>query len=172
MLRSPSSRPPPPLRCARAGIKVALPTECATGTCFLELYCKYIGAIQARYGGGRTLPFAIMTSDDTHARTLALLESHAYFGLTKEQARVRRCAGEVGGAERRGEGGGKVGGAGAALSAHPSAPSPAPHPPPISPSLHPHQPFLHPQHQPNPPKPSPSLPSLPKPSPKTLPQNR
>ena len=34
---------------------------------------------------GRALPLAIMTSDDTHQRTLALLEGHAYFGATPQQ---------------------------------------------------------------------------------------
>lgn len=32
--------------CARAGIKVALPTESASGLCFLKLYCEYILALQ------------------------------------------------------------------------------------------------------------------------------
>jgi UDP-N-acetylglucosamine pyrophosphorylase len=44
---------------------------------------------QARSGTGRKLHFAIMTSDDTHGRTVALLEAHAYFGLDKEQVPVR-----------------------------------------------------------------------------------
>lgn len=77
-------------RLGYSGIKVALPTETATGTSYLQLYCESILALQSRVnaaGGGsqRKLPLAIMTSGDTHARTLALLESHAYFGLDKEQ---------------------------------------------------------------------------------------
>ncbi|GAQ87502.1 UTP--glucose-1-phosphate uridylyltransferase [Klebsormidium nitens] len=35
--------------------------------------------------GPRRIPFAIMTSDDTHARTQKLLEEHAYFGMDKDQ---------------------------------------------------------------------------------------
>ena len=31
------------------------------------------------------VPFAIMTSDDTYSRTVALLEQHNYFGLGKER---------------------------------------------------------------------------------------
>lgn len=34
---------------------------------------------------GRALPLAIMTSDDTHQRTLELLEGGAYFGASPEQ---------------------------------------------------------------------------------------
>lgn len=41
--------------------------------------------MQARSGSSQPLPFAIMTSDDTHARTLALLEQHSYFGMSPEQ---------------------------------------------------------------------------------------
>jgi UDP-sugar pyrophosphorylase len=33
----------------------------------------------------RKLPLAIMTSDDTHERTLHLLEQHQYFGLERSQ---------------------------------------------------------------------------------------
>jgi len=72
-------------RLGYSGIKVALPAENASGTCFLQLYMQYILALQARSGSKRKLPFAIMTSDDTHARTVALLEKNAYFGMDKEQ---------------------------------------------------------------------------------------
>lgn len=80
-------RPPAASRphAARAGIKVALPCESVTGTCFLQLYCQFILALQARCGGSVRLPFAIMTSDDTHARTQALLEQHNYFGMEPGQ---------------------------------------------------------------------------------------
>lgn len=40
---------------------------------------------QAKSGAKSPLPFAIMTSDDTHARTKALLEEHKFFGLAKHQ---------------------------------------------------------------------------------------
>mmetsp|Transcript_13425 Transcript_13425/g.32803 ORF Transcript_13425/g.32803 Transcript_13425/m.32803 type:complete len:805 (-) Transcript_13425:652-3066(-) len=72
-------------RLGYSGIKVALPCESATGTTFLELYCRYILALQARSGAKKPLPLAIMTSDDTHARTVALLEKHSYFGMAKGQ---------------------------------------------------------------------------------------
>jgi UDP-sugar pyrophosphorylase len=37
---------------------------------------------------GVQLPLAIMTSDDTHARTEALLKSHNYFGMQPDQVRT------------------------------------------------------------------------------------
>ncbi|KAJ8450334.1 hypothetical protein Cgig2_004791 [Carnegiea gigantea] len=70
---------------------VALPSETCTGTCFLELYIESILALQeasCRLAEGapqKEIPFAIMTSDDTHACTLALLESNAYFGMKPTQ---------------------------------------------------------------------------------------
>ncbi|KAL9251033.1 UDP-sugar pyrophosphorylase-like protein [Drosera capensis] len=73
------------------GIKVALPLETSTGTCFLQHYIESILALQdASYrktegNHKRDLPFAIMTSDDTHARTLSLLESNSYFGMKPSQ---------------------------------------------------------------------------------------
>ena len=67
------------------GIKVALPSQTLTNTCYLELYCRQIKAIQERYAGTLLLPFAIMTSDDTHAKTEALLAERQYFGLERQQ---------------------------------------------------------------------------------------
>lgn len=77
-----------PLLTDAAGIKVSLPCESASGTCFLELYIRTILALQEASGAaaeGRALPLAIMTSDDTHARTAALLEAHANFGMAPGQ---------------------------------------------------------------------------------------
>lgn len=67
------------------GIKVALPSQTLTGMCYLELYCRQIKSLQERYAGTLQLPFAIMTSDDTHARTEALLAANQYFGLEAQQ---------------------------------------------------------------------------------------
>ena len=78
------------------GIKVALPTETASGRCFLQLYIEYILALQQRSGTRRKLPLAIMTSADTHQRTVELLENHDYFGMDRDQVRgwVDRWDGE------------------------------------------------------------------------------
>src|SRR5579875_1608300 len=46
-----------------------------------QVYCESILALQAKAGGAAQLPLAIMTSGDTHARTQALLEANAYFGM-------------------------------------------------------------------------------------------
>ncbi|PRW45148.1 UDP-sugar pyrophosphorylase 1 [Chlorella sorokiniana] len=70
-------------RLGYSGIKVALPVESASGMCFLELYVKSILALGAK--AGRALPLAIMTSDDTHQRTVDLLEKHSYWGAAPGQ---------------------------------------------------------------------------------------
>ncbi|XAR62855.1 UTP--glucose-1-phosphate uridylyltransferase [Bertholletia excelsa] len=76
------------------GIKVALPRETTTGLCFLQHYIESILALQdassqlLRGGDQRQIPFVIMTSDDTHARTLELLESNAYFGMSPTQVKL------------------------------------------------------------------------------------
>ncbi|KAL9250609.1 UDP-sugar pyrophosphorylase-like protein [Drosera capensis] len=60
------------------GIKVALPLETSTGTCFLQHYIESILALQdASYrktegNHKRDLPFAIMTSDDTCTHVVTL----------------------------------------------------------------------------------------------------
>ncbi|GKY94867.1 hypothetical protein MPSEU_000451600 [Mayamaea pseudoterrestris] len=73
-------------RLGYSNIKVGLPTELATGTCYLQYYIEYILAVQARYGENDIkLPLCIMTSIDTHSRTLQLLEKHNYFGMDAEQ---------------------------------------------------------------------------------------
>jgi UDP-sugar pyrophosphorylase len=93
-------------RLGYSGIKVELPVERATDSCYLELYVKNILALQERnasraqsggscgcFGGGGggaaagadKIPLAIMTSDDTHQKTLDLLERNDYFGADKDQ---------------------------------------------------------------------------------------
>ncbi|XP_062111420.1 UDP-sugar pyrophosphorylase isoform X2 [Humulus lupulus] len=74
------------------GIKVALPRETTTGTCFLQHYIESVLALQeASYSltqGKKKIPFVIMTSDDTHSRTLHLLESNSYFGMEPTQVKL------------------------------------------------------------------------------------
>lgn len=76
------------------GIKVALPIETTTGACFLQHYIESILALQetscrlAQGEGPTEIPLAIMTSDDTHSRTLDLLESNAYFGMKPSQVKL------------------------------------------------------------------------------------
>ncbi|KAH6782613.1 UDP-sugar pyrophosphorylase [Perilla frutescens var. frutescens] len=75
------------------GIKVALPLESVTGTCFLQHYIESILALQEAScklaeGGPREIPLAIMTSDDTYSRTIKLLETNAYFGMKPSQVKL------------------------------------------------------------------------------------
>ena len=65
------------------GIKVSLPTESTTGTCYLELYIKTILAFERR--SGNTLPLCLMLSKDTEAATRALLKEHNNFGMRADQ---------------------------------------------------------------------------------------
>ncbi|KAL7155808.1 hypothetical protein ABFS83_03G100600 [Erythranthe nasuta] len=76
------------------GIKVALPLESTTGTCFLQHYIESILALQesscklAQGEGPTEIPLAIMTSDDTYLRTKDLLEKNAYFGMKPSQIKL------------------------------------------------------------------------------------
>lgn len=73
-------------RLGYGGIKIGLPTELATETCYLSFYIEYILAVQAKYAPeGKKLPLCIMTSNDTHAKTLELLEKNGYFGMETSQ---------------------------------------------------------------------------------------
>lgn len=76
------------------GIKVALPRESSSGTCYLQHYIESILALQdassrlVEGGSPKQIPFVVMTSDDTHARTLELLESNSYFGMNPTQVKL------------------------------------------------------------------------------------
>ncbi|KAK7282682.1 hypothetical protein RIF29_11654 [Crotalaria pallida] len=75
-------------RLGYSGIKVALPAETTTGVCFLQNYIESILALQDANSQGESqtkIPLVIMTSDDTHGRTLELLESNSYFGMQPTQ---------------------------------------------------------------------------------------
>ncbi|XP_014502085.1 UDP-sugar pyrophosphorylase 1 [Vigna radiata var. radiata] len=75
-------------RLGYSGIKVALPAETTTGTCFIQHYIESILALQEASSQGESqtkIPLVIMTSDDTHGRTLELLESNSYFGMQPTQ---------------------------------------------------------------------------------------
>jgi UDP-sugar pyrophosphorylase len=81
-------------RLGYSGIKVELPCERATDACYLQLYVHSILALQSRAVGEMPahrsakdagIPLAIMTSDDTHQKTLDLLERNDYFGAKPSQ---------------------------------------------------------------------------------------
>ena len=74
-----------------SGIKVALPWQTTSGQTYIELYIRSILAMQqaASVATGKpvVLPLAIMVSDDTAARTDALLKEHDNFGMAPGQVR-------------------------------------------------------------------------------------
>jgi len=75
------------------GIKLALPSDISTEVSFIELYARWILALQARARESEKNPqlelqFAIMTSDDTDALTRELLQKNNNFGLTNSQLTV------------------------------------------------------------------------------------
>ncbi|GAB5360512.1 hypothetical protein AAMO2058_000634700 [Amorphochlora amoebiformis] len=76
-------------RLGYSGIKVALPVEITTMTCYLEFYINHILAFQELVNKELKdpvqLPFAIMTSGDTHDKTQKLLDDNKYFGMDKKQ---------------------------------------------------------------------------------------
>jgi len=73
-------------------IKISLPVETITNMCYMELYAKHIIAIQdysaKRLDRSVRLPLVIMTSDDTHKRTVDLMTKNKYFGLEEEQVTI------------------------------------------------------------------------------------
>eukprot|EP00618_Florenciella_parvula_P031890 CAMPEP_0119536226 /NCGR_PEP_ID=MMETSP1344-20130328/49107_1 /TAXON_ID=236787 /ORGANISM="Florenciella parvula, Strain CCMP2471" /LENGTH=671 /DNA_ID=CAMNT_0007578181 /DNA_START=90 /DNA_END=2105 /DNA_ORIENTATION=- len=75
-------------RLGYSGIKLSLPIDIGSMTTYLELYCASILSLQRRCAEPVTIPFVIMTSDDTHLRTVALLESNSNFGMAKGQILV------------------------------------------------------------------------------------
>jgi len=76
-------------RLGYSSIKIGLPTEMATETRYLHYYINYILAVQKKYAPeGRDLPLCIMTSNDTHAKTVQLLKVNKYFGMKKSQVTI------------------------------------------------------------------------------------
>jgi len=68
------------------GIKVELPTETLTCASFLQTYITALLAMQRRGPDpSRPVPLVIMTSEDTHEKTISLLEAHDWFGMSREQ---------------------------------------------------------------------------------------
>eukprot|EP00965_Chrysotila_dentata_P024983 828294-Pleurochrysis_carterae.AAC.1 len=80
-------------RLGYSGIKVSLPPELLTGSCYLQLYLEHIAAL-ARNGNGGKLPertlLVIMTSDDTDGPTRQLLLIEEYFktGMTEQHVKL------------------------------------------------------------------------------------
>ena len=69
-------------------IKVGIPMDLITGTCYLKYYIDHLRAYEDRFEGKVQVPLCVMTSDDTHEKTLVLLEKNNYFGLKKDQITI------------------------------------------------------------------------------------
>ncbi len=72
------------------GIKIDLPTETTTNTSYLQYYINLVlaaqhSALDAGHAAGTPTPFVIMTSDDTHLQTMAVLAKNDRFGLREDQ---------------------------------------------------------------------------------------
>ncbi|WP_274963351.1 UTP--glucose-1-phosphate uridylyltransferase, partial [Thioclava electrotropha] len=72
-------------RLGYGGIKVELPAETTSGASFLQTYMAALGAMQEFGDKGKAVPLVIMTSEDTHEKTTALLEEANYYGLDRGQ---------------------------------------------------------------------------------------
>jgi len=80
-------------RLGYSGIKIGLPTEMTTETCYIQYYIEYILAVQHKYADGKNvsvkkLPLCIMTSGDTNDKTVKLLSENNYFGMAKSQVTI------------------------------------------------------------------------------------
>ena len=74
------------------GIKLDIPVEVVESTPYLAHYAACLKAMEARMESPRPVPFIIMVSPDTDAKTLQALETNQYFGLRKEQVHILRQA--------------------------------------------------------------------------------
>jgi len=77
-------------RLGYSGIKISLPTEITTETCYIDFYIQNILELQRQAreqskNPDLIFPLAIMTSGDTHDKTVALLEKRDYFGMNPDQ---------------------------------------------------------------------------------------
>ncbi|MBF0441118.1 MAG: UTP--glucose-1-phosphate uridylyltransferase [Oligoflexales bacterium] len=77
-------------RLGYSGIKLDIPFEVVTGTTYLGHYSRVILAMESKVHSGKKVPFIIMTSGDTHERTLESLERNGYFGLSPQQVIILR----------------------------------------------------------------------------------
>ncbi|NOU35720.1 MAG: hypothetical protein HOO88_02960 [Kiritimatiellaceae bacterium] len=75
-------------RLGYSGIKLDIPVEVTENTSYLAHYAANLKAMEARMEKPTPVPFIIMTSDDTNAKTVAALEANNWFGLKKEQVHI------------------------------------------------------------------------------------
>jgi len=76
-------------RLGYGSIKLKLPTELATETCYLQFYIETILSIQKKYAApGHKLPLCIMVSGDTNKKTISLLAKNKNFGMDDDQITI------------------------------------------------------------------------------------
>jgi UDP-sugar pyrophosphorylase len=75
-------------RLGYSGIKLDIPVEVTEGTSYLAHYAAVIRTASQRWQ--REIPLIIMTSQDTHERTVATLERENFFGLSRAQVTLLR----------------------------------------------------------------------------------
>jgi UDP-sugar pyrophosphorylase len=75
-------------RLGYSGIKLDIPVEVTETTSYLANYAANLKAMEARMKSPRPVPFIIMVSDDTDAKTRAALEANNRFGLKEEQVHI------------------------------------------------------------------------------------
>ena len=85
-------------RLGYSGIKISLPVVIIDEDySYIKYYCQYVLACEAKarqldpsLPDSFYVPFGIMVSDDTHDRTIALLEANNYFGVKKEHFEIMK----------------------------------------------------------------------------------
>lgn len=75
-------------RLGYSGIKIELPVQTVTGTCFLEHYLQNLKALAEESGAKAPIPLAIMTSGDTNKQTEQLLAESKCFGYPQEAVTI------------------------------------------------------------------------------------
>ncbi len=70
------------------GIKLGIPVEMLEETTYLEHYARCLLAMEARMSRPKPLPFVIMTSKDTHDRTVKALKENDWYGLAPGQVHL------------------------------------------------------------------------------------
>ena len=70
------------------GIKLDIPVEVTENTTYLANYAAFLLAMEARMETPKSVPFIIMVSEDTDAKTRASFETNHWFGLKKEQVHI------------------------------------------------------------------------------------
>ena len=81
-------------RLGYTGIKIGLQNDLITLRTYIEVYTDFIKAYEDRIKKRETMPenwyipFCIMTSGDTHEKTVSLLKSHSYYGMRPGQISI------------------------------------------------------------------------------------